>query len=190
MKKAVFFDRDGVLNVDTDYITSHEKFKLYNGVGDAISHCRKLGYMVFVITNQPAIARGLITETELDALHSHLQELILGQNPDAIIDKFFYCPHHPNANLPEYRTLCECRKPKSGMISAARSEFNIDTALSYMIGDRPSDIIAGCLAGCRTIQCLTGKHSETMIQTDLHIPENIKPDFTIANISEIKEIIA
>lgn len=189
MNKAVFFDRDGVLNIDTDYIRNINQVKLYDDTANIIAYCRNKGFKVFVITNQPIIARGWITEDELLELNQKYQDLIYNQNNKAKIDKIYYCPHHPNANVEKYKQNCNCRKPKPQMLLQAQQEFDIDLNNSYMIGDRISDIIAGYLAGCKTIHCLTGKHTEKMIQTDLSIPEDIKPDFIINNISELKGII-
>lgn len=189
MKKAVFFDRDGVLNADGDYITSINNVDLYDSSADIIAYCRNLGFKIFVVTNQPVIAKGLMSEQDLIQLNQDFQSLMMKQNIEAKIDKIYYCPHHPNANIPEYRINCTCRKPKPGMILQAQGEFNIDLKNSFVIGDRISDIIAGYLAGCKTVQCLTGKHTEAMIQTNLDIPANIKPDFVINDISELVEII-
>ncbi|OGI16911.1 MAG: hypothetical protein A2287_08015 [Candidatus Melainabacteria bacterium RIFOXYA12_FULL_32_12] len=189
MNKAIFFDRDGVLNVDNDYITDINEINLYDYAADIIAYCRNLGFKIFVITNQPVVARGLIQEEDLIKLNQEFQQLILNQNKNAKIDKIYYCPHHPDANISEYRMACNCRKPKHGMLLEAQKEFNIDFNSSFMVGDRFSDIIAGYLAGCKTIQCLTGKHTEKMIQTDLNISDNIAPDFVVNNISELKEIL-
>jgi len=189
MNRAVFFDRDGVLNLDTDYISSINEVKLVNSAVEIVTYCRDAGYMIFVVTNQPVIARGLIDEAELTELNRLYAELFLSRNEKAVIDKIYYCPHHPNANVEKYRQICDCRKPKPGMLFAAQKEFNIDLENSFMVGDRISDIIAGSLAGCRTIQCLTGKHTDRMIQTDLEIPKDISPDFIINDLSEITGII-
>jgi len=189
MQKAVFFDRDGVLNIDKDYITSPDEFVLYEEVGNIIEHCRNIGYKTVIVTNQPAVARGLISENNLTELHNKFKQMLLKKNPNAIIDKICYCPHHPDAELTEYRISCSCRKPKPGMIIDAAAELNIDLTKSYMIGDRISDIIAGKLAGCATIQCKTGKHTEKMIKTDLDIKESIIPDYVIEDLSELKELI-
>ncbi|EKE02638.1 MAG: histidinol-phosphatase [uncultured bacterium] len=189
MNKAVFFDRDGVLNADGDYVTSISYIDLYDSSADIVAYCRNLGFKIIIVTNQPVIARGIISEQDLIQLHQDYQSLMMEQNKEAKIDKIYYCPHHPNANIPEYRINCNCRKPKPGMILQAQEEFDIDLKNSFMIGDRISDIIAGYLAGCKTVQCLTGKHTEELIQTDLNIPDQIKPDYAINDISELKGVI-
>lgn len=189
MNKAVFFDRDGVLNVDTDYIKVLDEIKLYNEAANIIAYCRKQGFKTFIVTNQPIIARGFLSENQLIKLHQEFQLMLLNQNHNALIDKIYYCPHHPNGDIIKYKKSCECRKPKPGMLLNAAREFDINLKASYMIGDRFSDIIAGYLAGCKTIQCFTGKHTESMIQTDLKIPQNIEPDFIIEDISQLSQII-
>ena len=189
MNKAIFFDRDGVLNLDNDFITDINDVVLYEKTPDVIAYCRNLGFKTFIITNQAAVARGMMPEDKLLQINEEYKALLKEQNPDAIIDKIYYCPHHPNANVEEYRVKCECRKPHPGMILAASKEFNINLSKSYMIGDRMSDITAGSLAGCKTIHCLTGKHTEKPIISDLKTDETLKPDFLINNISELREII-
>ena len=189
MNKAIFFDRDGVLNIDNDFVTDINQVILFEKTPDIIAYCRDLGFKIFVITNQAVVARGMITENKLLELNEEYKALLKEQNPDAVVDKIYYCPHHPNANVEEYRINCKCRKPHPGMILAASKEFNINLSESYMIGDRMSDITAGSLAGCQTIHCLTGKHTEKSIITDLQTDDPVKPDFLINNISELREII-
>lgn len=192
MHKAIFFDRDGVLNIDKDRALSFKDIEFYDGIADLIAFCREKSYKIFVVTNQPIIARGLITENDLINLHKDFQNFLLKENNNAVIDKFYYCPHHPNANILDYRKNCDCRKPKPGMILNGAKDFNIDLKNSYMVGDRPSDIIAGYLAGIKTVQCLSGKHTDSLIKTDLQLSEeilNLKPDYTIKNILELRDII-
>jgi len=189
MNKAVFFDKDGVLNTDKGFSKNWDNIELYNGVGDIIKYLRDLGFKIFVVTNQTAIARGLLKEDELNETLRIFQSLILNQNKDAIIDKIYYCSHHPNADVKSYRIDCECRKPKPGMFIQASKEFDIDLKKSFMVGDRVSDIVAGHLAGCITVQCQTGKHNDDMIETSLDVKMEIKPDYTINKLEELKNII-
>jgi D-glycero-D-manno-heptose 1,7-bisphosphate phosphatase len=189
MNKAVFFDKDGVLNIDKSFQEGWQDVELYPDSGDVIGYFRSKGYKIFVITNQPVIARGLITEEELIENFRSFEAKILAQNSEAIIDKIYYCPHHPNATIADYRINCECRKPKPGLLLRAAKEFDLNLKDCYMIGDRKSDIIAGYLAGCITIQVQSGMHLEKMIQTDLQIPEKLEPDFVVDQLSEIKSIV-
>lgn len=189
MEKAVFFDKDGVLNVDKGIIQNIDDFELYPFAGDVISYLRRLGFKIFIITNQPIIARGLKTERDINDSFRKFKLQLLEQNKEAQIDYIYYCPHHPNADMEKYRKNCDCRKPKPGMLKQAAKDYKIDLKKSYMVGDRLSDIIAGYLAGCKTILCTTGKHKEKMIATDMDIPNHVRPDIVVADISYLKKII-
>ena len=110
------------------------------------------GYLCIVITNQPVIARGEVTEAELEVIHNKM-ETLLG-NEGAYIDAIYYCPHHPDRGFsgerPEYKIECSCRKPRPGMILEAAKKYNIDIEKSWMVGDSINDIEAGKNAGCKT----------------------------------------
>lgn len=189
MHRALFFDKDGVMNVDKGIDGTDEAVELYQGISDVVAYFRQKGFKIFVFTNQPIVARGLMTETKLiDALDA-FKKIIASQNKEAVIEKVYYCPHHPNATVEKYRKICECRKPKPGMLLQAAQEFSVDLKKSYCIGDRISDVIAGHLAGCTTIQILSGKHDEKMIETDVTGVEHIQPDYVIHTITELKDII-
>lgn len=137
MKKAIFLDRDGTLNPDPGYISDPNNFELFPDVGNALSKLQKAGYLLILITNQSGISRGLITLNQLEAVHTKLKNLLL---QDAVkLDAIYYCPHHPNHPY-EGITNCNCRKPEPGLILKAITDFDIDVASSYMIGDRSSDI--------------------------------------------------
>jgi D-glycero-D-manno-heptose 1,7-bisphosphate phosphatase len=189
MTRAVFFDKDGVLSPDNGISGSIECIQLYPNSGKIVSYCREREFKTFLITNQAIVARGIIDEQALISYLQAFQLKILEQSPKAELDKIYFCPHHPNANVKKYRTNCSCRKPKPGMLLSAAQEYEIDMKNSFMIGDRLSDIIAGKLAGVKTIQCLTGRHNDKMIETDLDYEETIKPDFIIKALDEIRTII-
>lgn len=189
MRKAVFFDKDGIITIDKGVEKNYYEPELYPDAGKVISSLRMKNYFIFLITNQAIISRGLISIKELKAYFDVIKKMLLNQDSGAKIDKIFFCPHHPNADLEKYRVLCNCRKPKPGMLLQASNEFNISLEESYIIGDRITDIIAGKLAGCSTIQCLTGKHNDKIIETDMVIPENISPDYTVNEIRDILKII-
>lgn len=159
-RKAVFLDRDGVVNYEIDLLHKAEDLKLIPGAAEAIRLINKQGYLAIIITNQPVIARNLCSLEELDLIHSKL-ETLLGKE-GAYLDGIFFCPHHPDKGYPEerveYKIECECRKPKPGMILEAAKKFNIDLRKSIMIGDRKNDILAGEAAGCgESIQIETNK---------------------------------
>lgn len=194
MNKAVFFDKDGVLNIDKNLIESSQiseifKIELYQDAGNVVSYCRNKGFKIFIVTNQTVISRGFITESDLASINKDFEKVLLLQNPNAKIDKIYYCPHHPNATKEDYRKICECRKPKPGLILKAAEEFGINLKESYMIGDRVSDICAGKLAGCKTVLIRSGMHDKKLIETDLKLDKDLCSDYIIDNLSEIKGII-
>ena len=150
MKKAVFLDRDGVLIEDTGYPHSIEKMKILAGTSDAIKRLKKAGYLIIIVSNQSGIARGLFTEKEFEEFNKKLVYEL--RKEGAIIDAVYYCPHHPEGKVEKYKKICECRKPKPGMLLKAAREHNISLQNSWMIGDKEEDIIAGKAAGCKTIR--------------------------------------
>jgi D-glycero-D-manno-heptose 1,7-bisphosphate phosphatase len=153
-KIGIFFDRDGTLNTEVDYLSKPEELQLIPNAARAIREANRAGLKVFVITNQSGIARGLFTEADLHRIHHHFENLLAEQG--ARIDKIFYCPHHPDYGIPPYRVLCSCRKPKTGMLEEAMKEFGIRLEDSFVIGDRCVDIKTGNNAGCGTILVRTG----------------------------------
>jgi D-glycero-D-manno-heptose 1,7-bisphosphate phosphatase len=172
---AVFLDRDGVLIEDVDLLTVPTQIHILKGVPKALLNLKKSGFKFIIISNQPVVARGMINEEEVNKLQKEInRQLIEAGAP--VIDAFYFCPHHPKAALPEYRINCECRKPKPGLIFNAARDHDINLSLSFMIGDRITDIIAGFRAGCRTIQVQTGKHLAPPINTSEPIDITIKPD--------------
>ena len=150
-QKAVFLDRDGTINKSNGFITKPEQFKLIPGVAEAIKKINKSGYLTIIVTNQPVIARGDCTFEELELIHQKM-ETELGKQ-GAFIDGIYFCPHHTDKGFegerPEYKCNCDCRKPKPGLLLKAASDFNIDLAQSYMVGDGKNDIEAGISAGCK-----------------------------------------
>lgn len=151
-QRAIFLDRDGTINKYVGFLHKKEEFELIEGVSEAIKKVNASGYLAIVVTNQPVIARGEITCTELDEIHQKM-ETLLGKD-GAYLDKIYFCPHHPHrgyvGECPEFKIDCECRKPKPGMLIKAAEEFNIDLRQSWMVGDSQNDIEAGKAAGCQT----------------------------------------
>lgn len=140
VRPAAFLDRDGVLNVDHGYVYRPEQLEWIDGAPEAVRILNEAGYYVFVITNQSGIARGLYDETDLKTFHAHMQENLAAQG--AHIDAFYYCPHHPDGSVKAYSLRCHCRKPGTGMLEQAASEWPIDIARSFLIGDRDNDMSA------------------------------------------------
>ena len=138
--KCAFLDRDGVINQDKGYISKVSDFKIYPGVGKAISLLNKRNYLVIIVTNQSGIGRGLIKIKELENLHNYLRKKI--KKDRAKIDDIFYCPFHPEFGKGKYKKKSNDRKPGDGMIRKAIKKWKIDTKKSFMIGDKISDKIA------------------------------------------------
>jgi len=155
MNKAIFLDRDGVINEDTGYIHRVEDLEFIDFAIQGLQKMRHLGYKFIIVTNKAGIAKGKYSEKDYlifrDEMHKRLNE------NGIIIDAEYFCPHHPEGTIEEYKIDCNCRKPKTGMLEQAAKDFDLDLKKCWMIGDMPSDILAGKNAGCRTIQVLTGK---------------------------------
>ncbi|MBI2620091.1 MAG: D-glycero-beta-D-manno-heptose 1,7-bisphosphate 7-phosphatase [Ignavibacteriales bacterium] len=151
---GIFFDRDGTINVELDYISDPDKLELVPGAAKAIREANEFGVKVFVITNQSGVARGLYTEHDVEAVHTRLRKTLADHG--AHLDAIYYCPHHPEYGTPAYRKVCTCRKPKTGMLQEARKSFRIDLSKSYVVGDKCTDIEAGRTAHCGTVLVLTG----------------------------------
>lgn len=154
LRQAIFLDRDGVL-IQRHLLTwKKEQMKLAPKITELIRYFNNKKIPIIVITNQSVVARGLISEKEVEELHNILQKR-LNKNK-AFIDKFYFCPHHPNANIKKYRKECNCRKPKIGSFKKAAKKFNIDLSKSIMIGDMTQDILAGKNMGGKTILIKSG----------------------------------
>lgn len=182
MRQAVFLDRDGVLIADTHLLQSPDAVQLLPGAVQAVVNLKRAGFVVPVVTNQPVIARGLATQEEIAGINRYIRELLTREGEGETVDRFYVCPHHPNATLPAFRMRCQCRKPAPGLLLKAAKDFDIDMCQSYMIGDRPSDIVAGYAAGCKTILVLTGKHQEPPIESDAML-EGVVPDMVCADLA-------
>ena len=142
--KAVFLDRDGVLNREMgDYVCRLEDFHVLDNF-DALKELQNRGYLLLVATNQGGLAKGWYDEAELAKMHNHLKQVYHEKGVE--ITDFFYCPHHPN-----FTGDCDCRKPKPGLLLQGIEKYNIDPSKSYFIGDRERDVIAGTAAGVKGI---------------------------------------
>ncbi|NDE90555.1 MAG: D-glycero-beta-D-manno-heptose 1,7-bisphosphate 7-phosphatase [Alphaproteobacteria bacterium] len=144
---AIFFDRDGVLNVDTNYAYLPEHIIWIDGAMDAIKRANEKGYLVFVVTNQSGIARGMYSEQDVQHLHAWMEKECIQHG--AVIDGFAFCPHHPEQGQEPYNKECDCRKPAPGMILSFAKSYALDFENSLMIGDRESDMQAAQAAGIK-----------------------------------------
>ena len=146
-RKAVFLDRDGTIIPETGARTADPEIEPLPEAIEAIKKLRAAGFLVVVATNQAAIARGYFTEEDLAVAH----EALLGKfaAAGAPLDALGYCPHLPEGNVPEYSIVCDCRKPKPGLLLRIAAEHGIDLEHSYMIGDAERDVLAARAAGCK-----------------------------------------
>jgi len=154
LRPAVFLDRDGTLIEEAGYLDRLERLVFYPYSIDAVRLLNRADLAVVIITNQAGVARGIFPESFVGEAHQHVtRKLELG---GAHVDGFYYCPHHPEASLEQYRQSCECRKPQPGMLRQAARDLNLDLARSFVIGDRWHDLQAGAAVGAGGILVRTG----------------------------------
>lgn len=158
MDKIVFLDRDGTINEEVEYLHRPEDLVILPGVPKALRRLKEQGFKLVVVTNQAGVARGYYGESDVKALHEYLNDLLSKEG--ALIDRFFYCPHHPINGIGEYRKECHCRKPETGMFELAEASFPVDKAHSYMIGDKLLDTEAGRRYGVTSVLVGTGYGKE------------------------------
>lgn len=180
-EKAIFFDRDDTLIEDPGYINSPGQVKLLSGVPRALVELKALGYKLVVVTNQSAVARGIVTEKVLGDIHKRLEQLLAKKN--AYLDGIYYCPYHPDGVVKKYRQESELRKPNPGMLLKAAKEMDLDLDESWCVGNSATDIEAGLRAGCKTI--LIDIPSR---QLQLK-PGEPRPDFKAINMKEVVNIV-
>jgi D-glycero-D-manno-heptose 1,7-bisphosphate phosphatase len=155
MNRAVFLDRDGTLMEEVCYCGDPAQVKVYSGAPDALRRLKQAGFLLFIVTNQSGIGRGIITETQYHAV----QEELVRQLGAGLIDRSYFCPDLPSATSLR-------RKPETGMVLEAAREFGVDLARSFLIGDKRSDVECGRRAGIRTIQVMTGYGHEQKSSAD------------------------
>ncbi len=155
---AVFLDRDGTINREVSYVRSPDQLELLDGVAAGIRRLNSSGVRVIVITNQPVIARGECSERNLKEIHNKLETELGAQG--AYVDGIYYCPHHPDKGFQgeraDLKMKCSCRKPATGLIDRATSDFNLDRSRSWLIGDSNRDVQTAFNAGIRSILVRTG----------------------------------
>jgi D,D-heptose 1,7-bisphosphate phosphatase len=155
MNKAIFLDRDGTITEDKDYTYKIEDLEFIDSAILGLERMQNMRYKLIIVTNQAGIAKGKFTEEDYFAFRNEMHRRL--KENKIIINAEYFCPHHPKGKIEKYKINCNCRKPKSGMLEQAAKDFNLDLKKCFMIGDAPSDILAGKNAGCRTIQVMTGK---------------------------------
>ncbi len=179
-KPAVFLDRDGVINKEVDHLNKVSDLRLLPGAARALATLNRLGFLVVVISNQGAVAKGMLTLEGLEEINCELLRRLALRG--ARIDAMYHCPHHPEATIEKYRVKCVCRKPSPGMILEAAKSLNIDLKKSFFIGDTTADILAGKRAGLATILVKTGYGGRDK-------KHEVKPDFVARNLADAVEYI-
>lgn len=143
--RAVFLDRDGVINVEREYLSRIDAFEFLPGAVQALRRLQAAGWRLVVVTNQSGIARGYYSEQDYQLLTAHMRSELAGAGVH--LDAVLHCPHLPDADIARYRLVCECRKPKSGMLLEAARTLALDLSQCVMVGDKVSDVQAGRAAG-------------------------------------------
>jgi D-glycero-D-manno-heptose 1,7-bisphosphate phosphatase len=170
MKKALFLDRDGVINKEKNYLYKIEDFEFIDGVFETCKYFQDKDYLIIVITNQAGIARGKYSEADFNKLTKWMIQEFSKKNIK--ISKVYHCPHHP-----DFTGECECRKPKPKMILDAKKEFDIDLENSILVGDKNSDIEAGLNAGIKEIYLISTGHKIEKNRFDVKILKTLKDLF-------------
>jgi len=190
MKKAIFLDRDGTINVEKDYIYKSEDLVFEEGTIKALKTFKNLGYILIVISNQSGIARGYFTEEDLNIFNNNMNEILKRNGIE--ITEFYCCPHHPDG-IGEYKKVCECRKPNNKMIEDAIKKYNIAREKSYMIGDKTSDIGAGLKSNLKTVLVKTGyglKDMEKIDKNETLVCENLKDFSEILKREKLNDLLS
>lgn len=151
---GVFLDRDGTLNNEASYIRTPDELQLIAGAGTAVHRLNERGLITCVISNQSGVARGYLSERDLVPIHSKLERELA--RCGGRVDRIYYCPHHPTEGIPPYNIVCDCRKPKTGMLQQGADEFGLDIERSFVIGDSVVDMQAGIALNARAVLVLTG----------------------------------
>ncbi|NIH17391.1 D-glycero-beta-D-manno-heptose 1,7-bisphosphate 7-phosphatase [Morganella morganii] len=179
---AVFLDRDGTINADTGYLHEIDDFRFIENAIEAMQAIKQMGYALIIVTNQSGIARGMFTEDQFMHLTEWMDWSLADRGVD--LDGIYYCPHHPEGTVEEFRQVCNCRKPAPGMLLDAQKHLKIDMGNSYMVGDKLDDMLAGRAAEVgTTVLVRTGKPvtkdaeaaADIVINSIADLPALLKP---------------
>ena len=165
-RRAVFIDRDGTLTAEAGLIQRVDQVSLLPGSVEAIQRINAARWQAVIVTNQPWVGQGALTEDELADVHEAVRHQLL--ESDARLDGIYHCPHHPEATVERFRETCRCRKPGIGMFERAESEMGIELDASVMVGDRLTDLQAAREAGMRSVLVRTGQGQETEAALEQH----------------------
>ncbi|MGD0476686.1 MAG: HAD family hydrolase [Nitrososphaerales archaeon] len=189
--RAVFLDRDGVLN-DLEYDPeegrigspmSARQLRIFPYVGESVRRIRELGFKAILVSNQPGVAKRQFTYSELQRMSEKVKEELAKHK--CSLDGEYYCLHHPYALVHKYRLDCDCRKPKPGLLFRAAKENDLDLGNSFFVGDALVDVQAGRAAGCKTI--LLG-HATTFLSSMIE-KENARPDFMLPSLKQVPDLL-
>ncbi len=175
--KAVFLDRDGTIIEEKEFIKSPKGVSFIPGVFKSLKTLKELGFKLVVVSNQSGVARGILTKEMVKNVNKFVKAKFTLNK--IILDEFYYCPHHPRIGNSSYTKICNCRKPKSGMVARAQKKFNLDLKKSFVIGDRISDVLLGKNIKAKSILVLTGygKHElQNLKKAKLNQPDFIARD--------------
>jgi D-glycero-D-manno-heptose 1,7-bisphosphate phosphatase len=178
-RPAVFLDRDGTIIHERGYLERLEHLDIFPWTGDALRLLKRAGFTTVVVTNQSAIARGLIDEAFLNHVHQTIDRRLASSGGG--IDRYYFCPHFPKSKIERFQQICGCRKPAPGLIEQACREMDLDPARSVMVGDRWTDVACGRAAGTRTVLIRSG-HGLSEAYADP--PEGVRADAILNNLME------
>jgi D-glycero-D-manno-heptose 1,7-bisphosphate phosphatase len=174
-QKAAFLDRDGVINIDKGYVHQWDDFEFVTGAIEGMRKLQDAGYKLVIVTNQSGLARGYYTEAEYLALNKILQKHLFEQGVN--LAGIFHCPHHQDGTVKSLAMICNCRKPKPGLLFQAANALELDMPNSLLIGDKPTDIEAARAAGVGRAYIVDSNYIDTMVETS-------KSDGRFANLLE------
>ena len=174
-RPAVFLDRDGTIIEECGYLTRLDDLALFPWAIDSLRLLKRAGFLIVVITNQSAVARGMIDETFVHAVHAEIDRRLRGTG--AAIDGYYYCPHLVDSKIDRFRQSCRCRKPAPGMIEQACRDLDLDPSRSFTVGDRWLDVACGKAAGTRTLLVRSGSERE-------EAPPDLRADAILSNLVE------
>lgn len=176
-RPAVFLDRDGTLIEEVGYLERIERLEFFPYSVDAVRLLNRINFAVVVVTNQAGVARGMFDEAFVNEVHRRIASVL--EAGGAHVDGFYYCPHHPEGSVAEYRRACECRKPQPGLLSKAATELRLDLTRSIVVGDRWHDLEAGAAVEARGVLVRTGYGRE---QEQVPPPAGVRPAAVVDNL--------
>lgn len=170
-RRALFLDRDGVVNEEIGYLSRPEEVRFMPGIFELCRRAQAFGYRLIIVTNQAGIARGYYTEEDFHKLMRWMHAEFAREG--VMLDRYYFCPHHPEQGVGAYRKECPDRKPNPGMLLRAAAEFNLDMGQSIFVGDRCSDVAAGRAAGVGTLALVEGLETGPCAQPEdfLRVPD-------------------